>query len=65
MSSSVHSRAVQRAAELAGGRQALADRLDLKRPDIDAWIAGQGRPTLPVLLRIVDLILDLSYATRG
>ena len=65
MSSSVHSRAVQRAAELAGGRQALADRLDLKRPDIDAWIAGQDRPTLPVLLRIVDLILDLSYATRG
>jgi hypothetical protein len=58
MSASVHSRAVQRAAQLAGGRQALADRLDLTRPDIDAWIADQARPTMPVLLRIVELILD-------
>jgi hypothetical protein len=58
MSSSVHSRAVERAAQLAGGRQALADRLDLKRPDIDAWIAEEGRPSMPVLLRIVEMILD-------
>jgi DNA-binding transcriptional regulator YdaS (Cro superfamily) len=58
MSSSVHSRAVQKAAQLAGGRQALADRLNLKRPDIDAWISGESRPAMPVLLQIVELILD-------
>ena len=60
MSSSVQSRAVQRAAQLAGGRQALADRLNLARSDIDAWIAGEARPDLAVLLRMVELILDLS-----
>jgi hypothetical protein len=58
MPSSVHSRAVERAAQLSGGRQALADRLQLARPDIDAWIADERRPTMPVLLRIVELILD-------
>ena len=58
MSSSVHSRAVQRAAQLAGGRQALADTLHLARPDIDAWIADERRPAMPVLLLIVELILD-------
>lgn len=60
MSPSVHSRAVRKAAELAGGRQALADRLDLPRPDIDAWIADQRRPALVDLLRIVEVILDES-----
>lgn len=58
MSSSVHSRAVQRAATLAGGRQELAERLELARADIDAWAAGERRPGLPALLRIVEVILD-------
>ena len=58
MSSSLHSRAVQRAAALAGGRQALAERLALPRADIDAWAAGERRPAFPVLLRVVEVILD-------
>jgi hypothetical protein len=58
VSPSVHSRAVRRAAELAGGRQALADTLEVPRTDIDAWIADERRPALAVLLRIVELILD-------
>jgi hypothetical protein len=49
---------VQRATEIAGGRQALADRLNLPRADIDAWIAGERRPSMAVLLLIVELILD-------
>jgi hypothetical protein len=59
---SVHSRAVRKAAELSGGRQALADRLHLARPDIDAWIADERRPALADLLRIVEVILDESEA---
>ena len=59
---SVHSRAVRKAAELIGGRQVLADRLHLARPDIDAWIADERRPALAVLLRIVEIILDESEA---
>lgn len=58
MPSSVHSRAVQKAAQLAGGRQALADKLHLALPDIDAWITGERRPSMTVLLQLVDLILD-------
>jgi len=58
VSPNVHSRAVQKAAELAGGRQALADRLSLPRVDIDARIAGERRPSMAVLLRIVEFILD-------
>ena len=65
MSSSVQSRAVQRAAHLAGGRQALADRLQLARPDIDAWIADERRPEMAVLLRMVELILDLTDQPRA
>jgi hypothetical protein len=60
MSSSVHSRAVQRAAQLVGGRQALADKLQLARPDIDAWIGDERRPDMAIFLRLVELILDLS-----
>jgi DNA-binding transcriptional regulator YdaS (Cro superfamily) len=60
MPSSVQSRAVQRAAELLGGRQALANRLGLERTEIDAWIAGDRRPEMAVLLRFVELILDLT-----
>lgn len=58
MSSNVHSRAVQRAAILAGGRDTLAERLELSRADIDAWAAGERRPDLPMLLRLVEVILD-------
>lgn len=55
---------MQKAAELAGGRQALADRLQLAGPDIDAWIAGDRRPELAELLRIVEVILDESEARQ-
>jgi transcriptional regulator with XRE-family HTH domain len=58
VSTNVHSRAVQKATDLAGGRQALADRVGISRADIDAWLAGERRPSLPELLRIVEIILD-------
>ena len=58
MSTNVHSRALQRASELAGGRAALAERLSVPRADIDAWITGERRPLLAVLLRVVEVILD-------
>jgi|tagenome__1003787_1003787.scaffolds.fasta_scaffold20631611_2 hypothetical protein len=60
MPSSVHSRAVQKAAQVAGGRQALADKLGLELPDIEAWVAGERRPSMAVMLQLVDLILDAT-----
>lgn len=62
--SSVQSRAVERAARLVGGRQALADRLHLPRADVDAWIADERRPEMAVFVRIVELILDSSDRMR-
>jgi hypothetical protein len=38
--------------------------LHLPRPDIDAWIADERRPTLADLLRIVEIILDESEARQ-
>lgn len=55
---SVYSRALQRAAELLGGRDTLAKLLQIPAAEIDKWIADQGKPPREVFLRIVDLILD-------
>ena len=58
VASSVYSRALQKAAELVGGREKLAQMLHVPRGDIDRWIADQTKPPREVFLRIVDLILD-------
>ena len=58
MASSVYSRALQKAAELVGGREKLAQMLQVPRGDIDRWIADQAKPPRATFLRIVDLILD-------
>jgi hypothetical protein len=58
VSSHVHSRALVRAAELAGGRDALAARLEVDRVQLDEWIGGRKRPGMPMMLRVVAVILD-------
>lgn len=57
---SVYSRALKKAAELLGGREQLAQVLQIPAEQIDKWIADQGKPPREVFLRIVDLILDES-----
>lgn len=58
MASSVYSRALQKAAELVGGREKLAELLRVAKTEIDRWIADQAKPPREIFLRIVDLILD-------
>lgn len=58
VASSVYSRALQKAAELVGGREKLARVLNVPAADLDRWIADQAKPPREVFLRIVDLILD-------
>jgi DNA-binding transcriptional regulator YdaS (Cro superfamily) len=58
VSSNVHSRALVRAAELAGSRDALAGRLGVERARLDEWIVGKKRPGMPLMLRVVGVILD-------
>jgi hypothetical protein len=57
---SVYSRALQKAAELVGGREKLAKILRVPRDEIDGWIADKSKPPREIFLRVVDLILDES-----
>jgi hypothetical protein len=54
----IESRALRRAVELAGSRESLAERVDVKVEELEKWLAGTRRPPREVFLRIVDLILD-------
>jgi len=58
MAASVYSRALQKAAELLGGRDRLSKVLQVPRADIDKWIAEEAKPPREIFLRIVDLILE-------
>ena len=58
MAASVQIRALQKAAELAGGRRALAERLGVKAAEIEKWISGKTELPREVFLRVVELIID-------
>lgn len=58
MAASVYSRALQKAAELAGGRDRLSRLLQVPKPDLDRWIADEAKPPREIFLRVIDLILD-------
>ena len=58
MTSSIYSRALQRAAELIGGRDKLAAYLGVPLADLQKWISGATRPPQPAFLRAVDFIID-------
>jgi hypothetical protein len=65
MAGSVYSRALQKAAELCGGRDELCRILKLPRADVDRWIADEEKAPRDVFLRVVDLILDESAPAGG
>jgi hypothetical protein len=65
MAASVYSRALQKAAELLGGREKLSKILQVPAAEIDQWIADQAKPPREVFLRIVDLILDQTGTSGG
>jgi len=54
---SVYSRAVRKAAEMAGGRDELARMLQVARADIEKWILGERKPPREVFLRVVDFLI--------
>ena len=58
MGNSVYSRALSRAAELLGGKDKLAQVLQVPPADIEQWIADRSKPPREIFLRIIDLILD-------
>jgi hypothetical protein len=48
------------AAELAGGVQALSERLRVPVVDVMRWIQGETRPPMGVFLRVVDFVIQES-----
>jgi len=54
----VQSRALQKAAELIGGRKDLAARLGVTVEEIEKWTAGTRRTPREIFLRVVDVLLD-------
>jgi hypothetical protein len=56
MPSAVYLRALQRAAELAGGPAALAVRLNMPVTRIERWLEGREPVPVPVFLETVDLL---------
>ncbi len=65
MAASVYSRAMQKAAELVGGRKALSKTLQVSEADLDKWIADEAKPPRDVFLRAVDLILEETGPSEG
>ncbi len=52
--------ALARAAGLVGGARKLSDQLRVPMSDLTRWLAGEGRPTIDVFLRVVDILIEKS-----
>jgi hypothetical protein len=57
-SSTVISRTLQKAAEMAGGEKALARKLRVPLGELDKWIAGDAKPPMAIFLKAVDVVLE-------
>jgi hypothetical protein len=58
MVSSVYSRTMQKAAQLAGGEKKLARYLRVPISELQKWMAGQDTPPIPTFLKAIDLVLE-------
>ena len=65
MVSSVYSRTLQKAAQLAGGQKKLAHQLRVPLVELERWIGGKDAPPMATFLKAVDLVLDESSAPSG
>ena len=51
-------RTLQRAAEIVGGTEALAQRLKVTPSHLALWIKGEESPGDEIFLRAVDIVTD-------
>lgn len=59
---SVHLAALQRAAEILGGREALAQYLDVPLQLLDLWLDGHTAPPPDVFLLAIDVVVEHGVA---
>jgi len=65
MATSVYSRALQRAAEMLGGRDKVAKYLGVPQADVTRWISGAAKPPRLHFLRAVEFIIDETALPPG
>jgi hypothetical protein len=65
MPASVYSRALQKAAELVGGRERLGKLFQVPKAELDKWIADEAKPPRDIFLRVVDMILEETGSPGG
>lgn len=58
MATSIYSRTMQKAAQLAGGEKKLARYLHVPLAELQKWISDAGTPPTATFLKAVDLVLD-------
>ena len=63
--SDVHVRTLLRAAEIAGGAQALAFKLKVTPSHLSLWIGGLEPCPSHIFLKAVDLVLERDLAEHG
>jgi len=54
----VHIRTLKRAAEIVGGIDTLAVRLNVTSNDIAAWISGEATPPADLFLKAAEIITE-------
>jgi hypothetical protein len=50
--------ALVRAAEILGGARALCDRVHVPMPELTRWLAGDGKPTIGIFLKVIDILIE-------
>ena len=56
--------ALVRAAELIGGARPLSDRLQVPMPELTRWLAGDGKPSIGIFLKVIDVLLEEARKPR-
>jgi hypothetical protein len=54
--STVYTRVLARAIELAGGPEALAEFLASSTAELERWASGSANPPMPIFLAMVDVV---------
>ena len=62
MHNELKARLVQRACEIAGGRERLASRLGVELHSLEFWLSGRATPPERVFLSVVDMVLEDDIA---
>ena len=61
--STVYTRALRRAIEIADGEDNLARFLGSTAPEIGRWASGETNPPMPIFLAIVDVVAANALTT--